>query len=477
MKNWIKLPAVLLGLLLLFTGTTQQAMAQNEDVSLQSFYDELSPYGTWIQDPQYGYVWRPDVDQAEFRPYYTNGRWAMTEYGNTWVSNYDWGWAPFHYGRWIHNRYNNWIWLPDTVWGPAWVTWRSGGGTYGWAPMGPNIGININVGRSYRIPDYCWNFVPQRNIYYDNFPRYYSRRNNVYIQNTVIINNTYVRNSQTYYGGPRAEDIRRATNQNVTVYDINRRSRSGASRIENNTVNIYSPRPSRGSSNTNAAPRDAVNADVRTEIVSRNNSVTRPSRAGDANAVNGRNNNGITDRPERGERNNAGANNSHNGNILNRPSRGGDANAPIDRNNNGVIGRLESGERNSSAGSNSRTSAGILNRPSRGSDEVATPTNRGTDRPAQSESSSQRPQRDFEGQRVSSQPQRVERPQANQQVPERAESRMPQRQQQAPERVERPQPQQQPQTQRPERSRAAEGERSSGAERESNGGGGRPGRG
>lgn len=116
MKNMIKLPAIVLGLMLLLTGTTQKAMAQQEDVSLQSFYDELSPYGTWIQDPQYGYVWRPDVDQEDFRPYYSNGRWAMTEYGNTWVSNYDWGWAPFHYGRWIYNRYNQWVWIPDTVW-------------------------------------------------------------------------------------------------------------------------------------------------------------------------------------------------------------------------------------------------------------------------------------------------------------------------------------------------------------------------
>jgi hypothetical protein len=62
MKNMIK-SAFLLGLMLLLVVTTQKASAQTEDVSLQSFYDELSPYGTWIQDPQYGYVWRPDVDQ------------------------------------------------------------------------------------------------------------------------------------------------------------------------------------------------------------------------------------------------------------------------------------------------------------------------------------------------------------------------------------------------------------------------------
>ncbi|WP_245767990.1 DUF6600 domain-containing protein [Pedobacter insulae] len=283
----MKLPAVLLGLLLLVTGTTQNVMAQNEDVSLQSFYDELSPYGQWIQDPQYGYVWRPDVDQDEFRPYYSNGRWAMTEYGNTWVSNYDWGWAPFHYGRWVYNRYNHWVWIPDTVWGPAWVSWRSGGGYYGWAPLGPSISIGINIGRGgYRIPDMCWNFIPYNNIYYSSYPRYYGNRNRIYIQNTVIINNTYVRNNRTYYTGPRAEEVRRATNQNVTVYNVNRSSRPGASRIDNNTVNIYNPRPVRGSANANAAPRNAVQGSINRGVVSRDNNSnmsTRPSRDGNQN--------------------------------------------------------------------------------------------------------------------------------------------------------------------------------------------------
>ncbi len=246
MKTMLKLPAIILGMFLLVSGSTQTAKAQGEDISLQTFYDELSPYGVWINDPQYGYVWRPDVDQREFRPYYTNGRWVMTEYGNTWVSNYEWGWAPFHYGRWAYNRHNHWVWIPDTVWGPAWVTWRTGGGYYGWAPLGPSISIGINIGRNgYRVPDIYWNFVPYHHIYYTKLPRYYGGRNRIYIQNTVIINNTYVRNNRTYYTGPRAEEIRRATNQNVTVYNLNRNARPGPARIENNTVNIYTPRPSR----------------------------------------------------------------------------------------------------------------------------------------------------------------------------------------------------------------------------------------
>lgn len=284
MRNMIKLPAILLGLLLLLTGTTEKVMAQGDDVSMQSFYDELSPYGTWIQDSQYGYVWRPDVDQEDFRPYYSNGRWVMTEYGNTWVSDYDWGWAPFHYGRWVYNRYREWVWIPDTTWGPAWVSWRSGGGYYGWAPLGPGMNVNVN----FNIPDLWWVFIPQRNIYYDRFPRYYSRRNVVIINNTTIINNTYVNNRRTYYTGPRADDIRRATRQDVRVYDVNNTSRPSRNNISGNSVNIYSPRPSRGSSSANAAPRDAVRAEGRTAMRDNRNNVNesaRPSRGGSTSST------------------------------------------------------------------------------------------------------------------------------------------------------------------------------------------------
>jgi hypothetical protein len=283
MKHMIKLPAIVLGLLLLLTGTTQKVMAQDEDISLQSFYDELSPYGTWIQDSQYGYVWRPDVDQGEFRPYYTNGRWVMTEYGNTWVSNYDWGWAPFHYGRWVYNRYNQWVWIPDTVWGPAWVSWRTGGGYYGWAPMGPGMHINVN----FNIPDLWWVFVPHRSIYYSNFPRYYSRRNVTIIHNTTIINHVYSRNSRNYYTGPRVDEIRRYTRRDVPVYTVNRTSRPSRTSISNNRVDIYTPtRSSRATANS--APREVVRGE--------GYATARPDRA---SVAAGRDQGTVNSRPDR----------------------------------------------------------------------------------------------------------------------------------------------------------------------------------
>ena len=460
MKIMIKL-SVIMGLAFLLTGTTQKVMAQNEDVSLQSFYDELSPYGTWIQDPQYGYVWRPDVDQDEFRPYYSNGRWAMTEYGNTWVSNYDWGWAPFHYGRWVYNRYNQWLWIPDTVWGPAWVSWRSGGGYYGWAPLGPSISIGINIGHGgYRVPDFCWNFIPYNNIYYNSYPRYYASRNRVYIQNTVIINNTYVRGSRTYYTGPRADDIRRVTNQNVTVYNINRSSRPGASRVENNTVNIYNPRPSRGEiSNSNAAPRNVVQGNISRGVVGRDNNgvvSSRPSRGENNNTFGDRGNGNVSSRPGRGENGNV-IDGRNNGNISSRPGRSNDINS-VDGRDNRVGVTPPSNDNNAVS-----QRPGIFGRGRENNDNQPQRVER-----------SQMPQRMDRGrempqQQPQAQPQqRVERPQPIQQAP-------PQQQ-----RMERERPQMQPQ--RTERMQQAPPQRSSGSEGrggrgESGGGGGRPTRG
>jgi hypothetical protein len=242
MKNMIKLPVVIVGLLLLFAGTAQKAMAQDEDISLETFYDELAPYGTWFQDAQYGYVWRPDVDQSNFRPYYTDGRWAMTEYGNTWVSDYDWGWAPFHYGRWVLNQYREWIWIPDTVWGPAWVSWRSGGGYYGWAPLSPGFDISIGFGGGYNIPNDWWVFIPQINIYNSSYPRYYYNSNRSIFNRTTYINYTYGRSRNAYYTGPRVGEVRRVINRDVTIYNINRSSRPGRTSISNNNINIYNGR-------------------------------------------------------------------------------------------------------------------------------------------------------------------------------------------------------------------------------------------
>ena len=239
----IKLPALIV--LLAFGPLAVRSISAQPGVSVpvESFYNELAPYGQWMQHPGYGSVWLPSVG-PDFQPYSTNGHWIMTEYGNTWVSDYAWGWGPFHYGRWMYDpAYGGWLWLPDTDWAPAWVSWRSGGGYYGWAPLGPGMNITVNI----NIPAPYWTFVPQ--VYFTS-PSWYSyavprpRVVNIY-QNTTIINNYYRSNNRSYGFGPPRGDIERITRQSVPVYRIDRMDRPGRSVVGNGSVGFYHPGQSR----------------------------------------------------------------------------------------------------------------------------------------------------------------------------------------------------------------------------------------
>ena len=103
MKN-LKTSTIFTAFLFMMIGmfSIKPASAQGyDDVDFDVFHEELDPYGDWDRDEEYGDVWYPN-EGNDFRPYGSNGYWTMTEYGNTWVSNYAWGWAPFHYGRWEH---------------------------------------------------------------------------------------------------------------------------------------------------------------------------------------------------------------------------------------------------------------------------------------------------------------------------------------------------------------------------------------
>lgn len=250
---------LLAAILLMGLAPTQKASAQ--EISFQVFYDQLSPYGQWVSDPQYGNVWVPNAG-PDFRPYGTGGHWVMTDYGNTWVSDYPWGWAPFHYGRWTFSPYYGWIWVPGYEWGPAWVSWRNGGGYYGWAPLSPGITFGVAVG-GYSCPNDWWVFIQPQYMYRPDYYHYWGgpRGNVTIINRTTIINNTYINNSThtTYVIGPRPTEVQRFTHQNVPVYHINSASRPGAPSMNGSSLNIYHPMVNRASMNT-ARPANVMRA-------------------------------------------------------------------------------------------------------------------------------------------------------------------------------------------------------------------------
>ena len=259
MKNFIS-RALSLSLIsfVLIAGAAQRVKAQDVTVSYQTFYDNLAPYGQWINDPDYGNVWVPN-EEGDFRPYGSRGHWVMTEYGNTWVSEDPWGWAVYHYGRWTYNPYYGWVWVPGYEWAPAWVSWRYGGSYCGWAPLGPNM----SVGVSYNYPDSWWIFVGPQYMYQPNCMHYWRgpSYNSGYIHQTTIVNNYYVDNGThvRYNYGPRAEVIQQTTHQPVQVYRVSQLNRPGASSISRNTVSLYRPTVNRATVST-ARPTTVMQA-------------------------------------------------------------------------------------------------------------------------------------------------------------------------------------------------------------------------
>ena len=259
MKTFSKIAAAVIVILSLLLAAPAKVKAQfSASISIETFYSELAPYGQWVDDPEYGYVWIPDV-QSGFRPYYSGGHWVMTSYGAMWVSNYTWGWAPFHYGRWVYTSFYGWVWIPDTTWGPAWVTWRWGNDYCGWAPLGPGISVSASFG-GYSVPNDWWVFVPQRYCLSPNFYNYRiaPQQNVTYVKTTTIVNNTYVNNNVTYVAGPRVADVKQVTGGQVPVYNVSNVSQPGKTSLTGGAVRIYRPEVTR---KENARPPKVVTKD------------------------------------------------------------------------------------------------------------------------------------------------------------------------------------------------------------------------
>ncbi|GGX73722.1 hypothetical protein GJV26_13960 [Massilia dura] len=116
-------------------------------------YEELDQYGSWTVNDEYGPLWAPRSVSSGWSPY-SDGRWAwVAPWGWTWVDNAPWGYAPFHYGRWVMVD-RRWCWAPGRivgrpVWAPALVGWVGGAGWsvafndrrhrpgLGWYPLTP----------------------------------------------------------------------------------------------------------------------------------------------------------------------------------------------------------------------------------------------------------------------------------------------------------------------------------------------------
>jgi hypothetical protein len=215
---------------------SQQASAQDPDAPSPSayqsavqplspeasfFYDQLAPYGQWLWVDPYGWVWSPNNVAPGWRPY-TDGSWAYSDAGWTWVSDVSWGWAPFHYGRWFFHEHRGWCWVPGSEWAPAWVAWHWGDGYCGWAPMPPLVAWETSPDWDAIIPSFGWCFVA-----HTDFRRAHLRdhivlaaRNLTLLRETRNVTRFELRNKALVNLSITAEQVEKVTGRPVRHFNI-----------------------------------------------------------------------------------------------------------------------------------------------------------------------------------------------------------------------------------------------------------------
>jgi hypothetical protein len=138
---------------------------QREDRSVSARYvsaemtgvEDLDRYGRWEQTTEYGALWTPREIAPGWAPY-RSGHWSwVNPWGWTWVDDAPWGFAPFHYGRWVLHR-NTWGWAPGQyvarpVFAPALVAWVGG------------PAVSVTVGRRGPPPTVGWFPLAPREVY------------------------------------------------------------------------------------------------------------------------------------------------------------------------------------------------------------------------------------------------------------------------------------------------------------------------
>ena len=176
---------------------------------------DLETYGSFTQTAQYGQVWYPTTVARSWAPY-RDGHWSYVQpWGWTWVDNARWGFAPFHYGRWVQVN-ERWGWVPGggevsvgynvspyPVYSPALVSFVDVGGV----ALGASIGFSAGYAPAWiplgpREPYYPWyhargDYFARINAPY-GVPRTIIERGPTYIntvRNSTVINNTTINNT------------------------------------------------------------------------------------------------------------------------------------------------------------------------------------------------------------------------------------------------------------------------------------------
>src|SRR6266446_2646283 len=209
-----------------------------------TFYTKLEPHGAWLETADYGYVWQPREAESSrsWRPY-TNGRWAYTDAGWTWISEEPFGWATYHYGRWTRLRGIGWVWVPGQQWAPAWVSWRKSNDYVGWAPLPPEARFDQRTGihnwsdNYYDIgPDqYCFVATREFGAQRAESTILPPERNVAIVNQTTNVTNITYNNTTIVNEGPNYDEVRAQSREPMQRFRLERNASVD--------LNVEAPRP------------------------------------------------------------------------------------------------------------------------------------------------------------------------------------------------------------------------------------------
>jgi len=235
-----------------------------------TFQAPLTPYGEWI-DCNYGYVWRPYSVGAHWRPY-MHGRWVWTSYGWYWTSYEPYGWAVYHYGRWTYDDYYGWIWIPDEVWGPAWVEWRYDDDYIGWAPLTPyatfDVSFGVTLSHGWVAPVHYWNFVPCRNFTVAQVDAYVQpvEQTRRFFGSTRVVPSIRTESNRVVNRGVDLGFIERKSGSRIKRIDVVETNRGTGDRVvrgqNSDRVEVYRPEIGRTRGGENSQPREQPHRDM-----------------------------------------------------------------------------------------------------------------------------------------------------------------------------------------------------------------------
>lgn len=232
-------------------------------------YDDLDDYGDWTPASDYGPIWFPRSMPYGWQPY-TLGHWTyIAPWGYTWVDDAAWGYAPFHYGRWVQWQ-GRWGWVPGPprvrpVYAPAFVAFVGGG---------PGFSFGVSFGGGGVAAWFPLGVAEPYVPWYPCSPAYVRTVNVTNVNITVIRNVTIVNNYNVFIN--RVATVR-SVNQ-IQVSNINYVNRSHVFAV-NASVMTSGARVQQGAIRLNAQQQQAL---VRAPIA-----VARPPVAPPAHPVAG----------------------------------------------------------------------------------------------------------------------------------------------------------------------------------------------